>query len=309
MRHIKKLGILILIFVIVIAVVALSVVRYVEKRNFFKRAPKNYFELINKKDNTIELPYIELGESIPKIFHRTHEIKESIDLFSDVEEKIKKLHPDYEIINYTSEDRENFIKKHFSERIFKAYKSINPIYGVVKADFFRYCVVYIKGGIYLDIKSLTIKNIDNILKKARQKMIVTKDFNYINYGMAYILFPYGEQSQWIVTAPKGHKVLKEIILHSVINIESDYGKSDEEVGFKGGKSCINICGPIVYSLITTKKENRDSILYLSKLYDDHILKFESNFYGPNGKQEVSSLMAKTKPYSALNERIVKEYNF
>ena len=312
MKHIKnlktKIAVGIILVVIIVTVVILSILTYDEKRTFLKAVPDNYYKLANKEDNTIELPNIDLGEEIPKIFHRTHETKETIDLFSDVEEKIKKLHPDYEIINYTSEDRENFIKQHFSKRIFKAYKSINPIYGNVKADFFRYCVVYIKGGIYLDIKSVTTKNVNNILERAKQKMIVTKDYRYFTYGYLYYLFPYGENSCWLIIAPKGHRVLKQLILHSVINIESDYGKNQSDIGFTGGHmSSISIAGPIIYTLITNKKKNQNDILHLPILCERHFLKSGTNYYGKNGKQELSTKMVKTKPYSKLQEPIVKEY--
>ena len=65
----------------------------------------------------------------------------------------KKICPNYKFYFYNDEQCENFIKYNFDARIFNAYMKLNKSYGAMKADFFRYCVLYKLGGIYLDIKS------------------------------------------------------------------------------------------------------------------------------------------------------------
>jgi mannosyltransferase OCH1-like enzyme len=42
---------------------------------------------------------------------------------------------------------------------------INPSYGAMRADFFRYCVLYLYGGIYLDIKSKLTYPLFKLIKK------------------------------------------------------------------------------------------------------------------------------------------------
>lgn len=41
------------------------------------------------------------------------------------------------------------MEEHFQGPIFDAYRSINPAFGAMKADFWRYCVLYMYGGVYL----------------------------------------------------------------------------------------------------------------------------------------------------------------
>ena len=66
---------------------------------------------------------------------------------------------------YDDDDCSKFIEKNFSEQIFWAYKSIVP--GAYKADLWRYCVLYIYGGIYIDIKLKCVNGFKliNLLQK------------------------------------------------------------------------------------------------------------------------------------------------
>ena len=68
-------------------------------------------------------------------------------------QKNKILCPRYKFIFYDDQDCEQFIKTYFNERTYNAYIMFNNCYKAMKADFFRYCVLYKIGGVYLDIKS------------------------------------------------------------------------------------------------------------------------------------------------------------
>lgn len=64
--------------------------------------------------------------------------------------KIKKLNPRFTYYLFDDTDCEKFIGNHFKPDVLDAYRSLIP--GAYKADLWRYCVLFIKGGIYLDIK-------------------------------------------------------------------------------------------------------------------------------------------------------------
>ena len=64
--------------------------------------------------------------------------------------KIKQLNPRFNYHLFDDKDCENFIKTHFKPDVLNAFKKLIP--GAYKADLWRYCILYIKGGIYLDIK-------------------------------------------------------------------------------------------------------------------------------------------------------------
>ena len=58
----------------------------------------------------------------------------------------------------------DFIAKHFSEEVVYTFDKLKP--GAYKADLWRYCVMYITGGIYLDIKMCPVNGFrfDYLLK-------------------------------------------------------------------------------------------------------------------------------------------------
>ncbi len=70
-------------------------------------------------------------------------MKEAVD-------NIKKNNPKFEHHLFDDNDCRIFIKQNFSNEVLKAYDSLIP--GAYKADLWRYCVLYIHGGIYMDIK-------------------------------------------------------------------------------------------------------------------------------------------------------------
>jgi len=65
-------------------------------------------------------------------------------------EQLKKNNPRFEHYLYDDNDCREFIKNHFDENVVNAYDKLIP--GAYKADLWRLCVLYIHGGIYMDIK-------------------------------------------------------------------------------------------------------------------------------------------------------------
>ena len=62
---------------------------------------------------------------------------------------------------YVDEDASTFIAENFPPEVHEAYESLIP--GAFKADLFRYCVLYIHGGVYADIDVLLESNLDAVL--------------------------------------------------------------------------------------------------------------------------------------------------
>ncbi len=65
-------------------------------------------------------------------------------------EKLKMENPEFEYNLFDDEDCAYFIKKYFPIEVYETFNALVP--GAFKADLWRYCVLYIHGGIYLDIK-------------------------------------------------------------------------------------------------------------------------------------------------------------
>lgn len=69
---------------------------------------------------------------------------------------IKVNNPEFNYHLYNVETAREFIKDNFDIGILKAYDNIVPV--AFKCDLFRYCMMYLRGGIYLDIKYMCINN-------------------------------------------------------------------------------------------------------------------------------------------------------
>ena len=64
--------------------------------------------------------------------------------------KLKHDNPEFTHHLYDDAMCREFIKRNFPDNVVRAFDMLNP--GAYKADLWRYCVLYIHGGIYLDIK-------------------------------------------------------------------------------------------------------------------------------------------------------------
>ena len=63
---------------------------------------------------------------------------------------LKSQNPNFNHYLFDDNDCREFIKTHFKPDVLDAYDRLIP--GAYKADLWRYCILFIKGGIYLDIK-------------------------------------------------------------------------------------------------------------------------------------------------------------
>ena len=266
----EKLYIFLLIFLLVNIVLDLSTKRYFHKNTF----PENI--VVDMKED-IEVPYVEEEQDIPKIIYRTYK-KDKISKFQDVLDKTEKI-TGYEQVIYDDEEIEDFIKKHYPERILKAYKSINPEYGAVKADFFRYLLIYIKGGIYMDIKSGPVKNFNDIIEKEKGKLIVSYGTPYPNILPLFHIKRFfnltddwsyftgtsrSEIVQWFFISPKGNPILKETIKQVVSNIEE--GLKNPNLYSHGRFSVVALAGPICFSKVVLRNKNSNKVkFYHSRL--------------------------------------------
>jgi hypothetical protein len=100
---------------------------------------------------------------IPKKIFQTFQKKIFSKKFQEIIDTWKLNNPNYSYFIYDDRECNEFIKSNFPENIFNAYNSIIP--NAYKADLWRYCILYIEGGIYVDIDTLCIGNIDSFLQE------------------------------------------------------------------------------------------------------------------------------------------------
>lgn len=263
--------ILILIILLVLFTIDYLCHLYV-KNNMRKSFP---VDIVAPLDESVELPSIENNGEINKTIYRTYYDLDKISLFQKAINKTALNMPSYRQVYYDDNDIEKFIKENYSERILKAYLSINPDYGPARADFFRYLIIYKYGGIYLDIKSAVMENMEEEIKNHKDKLLVSKGREgNINYPNDFGLIPcflnnydwsdfsgiiYGEYNNWHIIAPAGHSVLGKVIQQIVSNIES--GLKNVHNYENGEYSVLVLTGPIMYARVVEKYKDDNVLIY------------------------------------------------
>lgn len=81
--------------------------------------------------------------------------------------------PDFKYHLFDKDDRDAFIKQHFDNAVYTAYSRLIP--GGLKADLWRYCVLYVHGGACIDIDTLCMNSMKPFLKN--YDFVATVDLN------------------------------------------------------------------------------------------------------------------------------------
>lgn len=114
---------------------------------------------------------------IPKKIFQTHECN-----YEDLPENFKQtsmswrsLNPGWEYIYHNKKERERFIFDYYRHLYDFFVKSSN----IVKADIWRYCIVYHYGGVYADMDSVCKKPLDYMLKTYNGEDLIPMNTNSV----------------------------------------------------------------------------------------------------------------------------------
>lgn len=207
----------------------------------------------NKFENGVlkyDVPRFPEGKSIPKIIHQTFPKKTLPPELQENVDNLKRLNSGWEHRLYDDDDIMNFVQEAYGPQMASYFDRIEPEYGVVKADLFRYLVVYKLGGVYLDIKSTSTKPLDDVLVPDDRYLICgwanDKGEDHDGFGLPPELSHVkgGEFQQWHVVAAPGHPFLRAVIETVLENIDT-YKAWVSGTGVNG---VLRLSGPIAYTL-------------------------------------------------------------
>lgn len=144
---------------------------------------------------------------IPKIIHQTFSTHLLPNVLLNAIKTWIDRNPEYEYRYYDDGDQRKFIEKHFDERVLKAYDKLIP--GAYRADLWRYCVVYINGGVYVDIKMGAKFPLYNIIHPDTEMIFINDEPRDALYNAFFASIPQ-------------NPLLYDLIIKCVINIENEY---------------------------------------------------------------------------------------
>jgi len=187
----------------------------------------NKINIIPYPNKNINNYYIQIPANIFQTWHT----KKLPPLMFKAISLIKKINPNFRYYLFDDNDCQIFIKKFFPIEIYNTYNRLIP--GAYKADLWRYCILYIYGGIYLDIKYIPVKGFKfiNLLEEEHW----TLDINKTNIYNALL-----------VCKPK-NEILLKAINQIVENVKNNYY----------GDSYLSPTGPQLLSQYFSEDEKRN----------------------------------------------------
>jgi mannosyltransferase OCH1-like enzyme len=182
---------------------------------------------------------------IPKYIFQTHK---SISYLQTKPKLLQcmyswKRHSDFQYFFYTNEMCYSFIKTHFDEQVLKAYDKL-PL-AVMKADLWRYCILYHYGGIYADMDTICLGSPQLFLNESLLTIVPENETHLCN---------------WVFSAPPKSIFLKKIIDLSTQRILENKIKGEHIIHY--------LTGPCVFTdgIEMVLKENNQPIFKNKKEY-------------------------------------------
>jgi len=126
----------------------------------------------------------------------------------------RELNPDMEFNLFDDKDVDDYMEESYGKHpIYQIYKKAK--FGPMKADIFRYCILYEKGGYYFDIKGYIAKPILEICPANYRGLISfeSNDCSIPPDGKALFKVQHTTKLvlQWGIGFAKGHRVLERMI--------------------------------------------------------------------------------------------------
>ena len=173
------------------------------------------FDILNKKKYIKEFflynkqyPYLKshYNSVIPLDIYQTWFTKELPPKMRERVALLKAQNPRFNHHLFDDNDCREFIKTHFKPDVLDAYDKLIP--GAYKADLWRLCVLFINGGIYMDIKFCCVNGFRLIELTEKEHFAKDRPANSIYNAL--------------MSCKKGNMFLYKSIRQIVANVQNNY---------------------------------------------------------------------------------------
>lgn len=218
-------------------------------------------------------------ESFPKTIYMCDKTLDTINIHSH---NWKQLNPTYTIKLYDDAICEQFLEKSFSSLHKHIFKIIS--YGPYKADFWRLCILYKYGGIYVDSDIEPLVPLDTYIEKTIDLATCIIDYNYSGNKHVDNLLQYFKQFPFIfynphfIIAKKNNNIIKECIDQYIYNYTHKINISWQNY------SIVPIMSRILHKYLQTNKEGiynikNMKIQLLSNVYENGKINEHAKYRG------------------------------
>ena len=201
--------------------------------------------------------------NIPNIIMQTGKTRKDINKYSI---QWQQMNPSFQYIFYDDEECRTFLQEYFHSDVIWAFNLLRP--GAFKADLFRYCFLYIKGGVYVDLDCVPLIPLLDFLDS-------TADFISVSERMG-LGIP-GVYQAFIACIP-GCEILNDAVNRIVQNCKERFKPKHTE-----WEDILSITGPVLLSkaMQNKYKAGRHQILGLDVLLYSLV---ENDILDENGRK-------------------------
>lgn len=165
--------------------------------------------------------------SIPKKIFQTAKSFETlpVEIKNNIEQ-LKSRNSDWSYTFFDDAAMKNYLRTHLSADDWQLLEDVNPKYGVVLADVFRYVLIHNEGGVYLDIKSTAWRALSEVIDSKTEFVIsqwenkIGQDHEGMGFYPELAYVPGGEFQQWCIIATPRHPFLKAAIKQVMYNLKT-----------------------------------------------------------------------------------------
>lgn len=228
---------------------------------------------------------------IPKVVYQTNKTKELIPALHDLRKRNLETSPSWLFEIWDDAEVDEFIKTTFPSRVYEAFSRINPKYGAAKADFWRYCVLYARGGVYVDLKTEILADLSSVIRP--------NDEAILDVPRKLEGWRDGTYEQWFLAYSAGHPYLREMIEQITDDILS--GKIPEcrkewvPVTSCSKQRILELTGPDAYTRAIERAIAKHGIMHRTVPIDSFLS------YGNNQAKLLQYARTGTKHYSEVDE--------
>jgi len=217
---------------------------------------------------------------IPKVVYQTWYCKTKIpQQYQIILEHNRSLNPDYEFVLYDDDDLNNFFK---NSKFANTFFRINPHYGAARADFFRYVIINMNGGIYLDIK---IKCLTPFSQWITNQHGMLSYWEGLYFQKDVLQNRKGELQNWHIIFEKHHPFLRALIQSIVLKVNC----LENPAAHIGKQAVLEHTGPLIYTKVM-EREIYNTIQAPVEFFDSrYYLDYGSSYFGLPGHAHYTSL--------------------